>query len=84
MRAGCPVYTVKGDRLRMSRPSFGILGLTRVALDGVELRISANRQREVLVLLLLEAGRVVPKDELTHRLWRRQARPTRTTHCTAT
>ena len=53
----------------MARVEFQILGPLRVVVDGAELPIAARRQRALLVLLLMNAGRVVPADRLIDQLW---------------
>ncbi|HEY3035999.1 MAG TPA: BTAD domain-containing putative transcriptional regulator, partial [Streptosporangiaceae bacterium] len=49
---------------------FGILGPVRAARDGRELGLGGPRQRAVLALLLVPAGRVVPAEYLAEVLWR--------------
>ncbi len=55
----------------MSRPtaSFSILGPLRVVLDGAEVHIATRRQRALLVLLLMNVGKVVSADRLIDQLW---------------
>ncbi|HEX8509651.1 MAG TPA: AfsR/SARP family transcriptional regulator, partial [Propionibacteriaceae bacterium] len=53
-----------GPRLRI-----GILGPLEVELDGRHVVIASLRQRALLVLLAMEAGRVVALDRLIDRLW---------------
>src|SRR3712207_900154 len=48
---------------------FGILGPLSVTADGRELAITAGRDRVLLAMLLMQAGRVVPGDELIEALW---------------
>jgi predicted ATPase/DNA-binding SARP family transcriptional activator/class 3 adenylate cyclase len=52
---------------------FRILGPLQVVRAGDNVPLGARKQRTVLALLLLEAGRVVPTDRLTEELW--QGRP---------
>jgi DNA-binding SARP family transcriptional activator len=49
--------------------SFHVLGPLRVVVDGVEVPIASRRQRALLVLLLINVGRVVPSDRLIDQLW---------------
>ena len=56
---------------------FGILGPVQAVRDGRVLGLGGPRQRAVLALLLLAAGRVVPAERLAEELWgapRRRAR----------
>lgn len=46
-----------------------ILGPLEIVLDGRPVVIASLRQRALLVLLAMEAGRVVPLDRLIDRLW---------------
>ena len=48
---------------------FQVLGPLRVIVDGAEVPIATRRQRALLVLLLMNAGRVVPAERLIDRLW---------------
>jgi DNA-binding SARP family transcriptional activator/Tfp pilus assembly protein PilF len=48
---------------------FGLLGPLLVRCDDVTVPVAAGKQRAVLAALLLEAGRVVPVDELAEVLW---------------
>src|SRR5215469_6411700 len=48
----------------------GLLGPVRAVRAGRELPLGGPRQRAVLALLLLEAGRVVPAERLIEQLWR--------------
>jgi DNA-binding SARP family transcriptional activator len=48
---------------------FSVLGRLKVVQDGRELRLGGARERSVLALLVLEAGRVVPVASLVDRLW---------------
>ncbi len=47
-----------------------MLGPVRAARDGRELGLGGPKQRAVLALLLVDAGRVVPAEYLTEMLWR--------------
>jgi predicted ATPase/DNA-binding SARP family transcriptional activator len=47
-----------------------LLGPVQVARAGCEVALGGPKQRAVLALLLLEAGRVVPADRLVEELWR--------------
>jgi DNA-binding SARP family transcriptional activator len=51
------------------RVSFGILGPFVVEVDEVTARLGGRRQRSVLALLLLDAGRVVSVSRLIDALW---------------
>ncbi|MFD9941965.1 BTAD domain-containing putative transcriptional regulator [Nonomuraea sp. NPDC059023] len=54
----------------MSRPfEFGVLGPLKVAKDGAELHMSANRELAILASLLLNANRVVSVDRLVETVW---------------
>jgi DNA-binding SARP family transcriptional activator len=48
---------------------FRILGPLEVFHDGRPVPVAGTRQRELLALLLLDAGRVVPSDRLMEELW---------------
>ena len=48
---------------------FRILGPLEVAHDGRAVPVTGTRQRELLALLLLDAGRVVSSDRLMEELW---------------
>jgi len=48
----------------------GLLGPVRAVRAGRELRLGGPRQRAVLALLVVEAGRVVPAGRLIEELWR--------------
>jgi len=48
----------------------GVLGPVRAARDGRELGLGGPKQRAVLALLLVDAGRVVPAGHLAEVLWR--------------
>jgi DNA-binding SARP family transcriptional activator len=48
---------------------FRILGPLEAVVDGNSLPLGGTRQRAVLALLLLEAGRVVSTDRLTDAIW---------------
>ena len=48
----------------------GVLGPVRAARDGRELGLGGPKQRTVLALLLVDAGRVVPAEYLAEVLWR--------------
>jgi DNA-binding SARP family transcriptional activator len=49
---------------------FGVLGPVRAVRDGRELGLGGPKQRAVLALLLVDAGRVVPAEYLVEVLWR--------------
>ena len=51
------------------RVEFHVLGPLRVVVDGIEVPIAARRQRALLVLLAINAGRVVPAERLIDQLW---------------
>jgi DNA-binding SARP family transcriptional activator len=55
---------------------FSILGPIEIYGDAGEVRLTAQQQRALLALLLLQANRVVAKDVLIDRLW--GERPPRT------
>jgi predicted ATPase/DNA-binding SARP family transcriptional activator len=63
------------DRAAADTPNFefGILGPLQARRAGAEVPLGARKQRAVLALLLLEAGRVFPTDRLIEELW--QGRP---------
>ncbi|MGZ4715352.1 MAG: AfsR/SARP family transcriptional regulator [Acidimicrobiales bacterium] len=48
---------------------FWLLGGLRATRDGVALDLGRPKQRLVLTLLLLEAGRVLPAERLAQLLW---------------
>lgn len=48
---------------------FGLLGPLTATWNDVPVKISASRQRAVLALLLLEAGRAVPAHRLLEEIW---------------
>jgi len=48
---------------------FAILGLLQVLRDGVPVRVPAGRQRELLALLVVEAGGAVSSSRLVDALW---------------
>ncbi len=54
---------------------FDILGPLQVRDEGRPLALGRPKQRAVLAILLLDAGRVVPLDRLVEELWGRQAPP---------
>jgi hypothetical protein len=56
------------------RIEFGLLGETWARLDGHEIDLGPVRQRSVLAVLLAEANRIVPLDQLIDRVWG-EARP---------
>ena len=58
---------------------FRILGSVEVWDDGAQLQLGGPKQRAVLALLLLEAGRVVSTDRLIDALWGEQPPPTAAT-----
>src|SRR5215471_13539743 len=49
---------------------FGVLGPVQAVRDGRQLGLGGPRQRAVLALLLVDAGRVVPAEYLADVLWR--------------
>jgi DNA-binding SARP family transcriptional activator len=51
------------------RLSFGYLGKLRAELDGGLLDLGPRLQRQLLAILLIEAGRVVSVDRLVDLLW---------------
>ena len=52
-----------------NRLRFGVLGPVQAELDGVPLPLGTTRQRALLALLALEAGRVVLLDTVVDALW---------------
>jgi DNA-binding SARP family transcriptional activator/class 3 adenylate cyclase len=54
------------------RLEFGILGPLEVSADGRPLALRGQKQRAVLAVLLLDAGRVVSTDRLVDALWGEQ------------
>jgi DNA-binding SARP family transcriptional activator len=58
---------------------FRILGPTEVWDDGRQLQLGGPKQRAVLAVLLLDAGRVVSSDRLIDLLWGEQPPPTAAT-----
>ena len=70
----------------MSRPtaSFSILGPLRVVVDGAEVPIATRRQRALLVLLVMNAGRVVPAERLIDQLWDGAPPPQARSRCART
>ncbi|HTT52195.1 MAG TPA: BTAD domain-containing putative transcriptional regulator [Streptosporangiaceae bacterium] len=48
---------------------FALLGPLEVSIEGKRLELGSNRQRVVLAMLLLHAGRVVPVSRLVDALW---------------
>lgn len=60
----------------MEMLAFGILGPLEVRRDGAPIEVGGQRQRSLLALLLLHAGRVVATDTLVDALW--GERPPRT------
>ena len=60
---------MNGPASEPQRVEFRVLGPLRVLVDGVELPIPTRRQRALLVLLLMNLGRVVPAERLIDQLW---------------
>jgi DNA-binding SARP family transcriptional activator/tetratricopeptide (TPR) repeat protein len=52
---------------------FGLLGPLLACQDGAVLKVPGGKQRVLLAVLLLNAGRVVPLDELSDVLWSAEA-----------
>jgi DNA-binding SARP family transcriptional activator len=52
---------------------FGLLGPLLVCRNGDVLKLPGGKQRVLLAVLLLNAGRVVPLDELSDVLWGAEA-----------
>ncbi|MEV7285059.1 winged helix-turn-helix domain-containing protein [Streptomyces sp. NPDC093252] len=48
---------------------FGVLGVVQVWRDGTPVDVGHARQRQVLAALPVDAGRVVPGEVLTERVW---------------
>src|SRR4051794_8929611 len=48
---------------------FRVLGQVEAVRNGGALEIGGSRQRTLLALLLIEAGRTVPAERLIHELW---------------
>jgi predicted ATPase/DNA-binding SARP family transcriptional activator len=61
--------------LTMSRLDMRVLGPMRAIRAGRDLPLGGPKQRSVLALLLLEAGRVVPSERLVDELWRGRPPP---------
>src|SRR5207253_9362874 len=55
---------------------FGILGPLEASVNGRPLPLGGQKQRAVLALLLLDAGRVVSSDRLIDALWGERPPPT--------
>jgi DNA-binding SARP family transcriptional activator len=53
----------------MTRWSFGVLGPLLVERDGLQVRVGSTKQRALLALLALDAGRAVPTSEIVDGLW---------------
>src|SRR6266536_1393635 len=64
----CPVWGAGRWGFRVLE--LGVLGPVRAARDGRELGLGGPKQRAVLALLLVAAGRVVPAGYLAEALWR--------------
>ena len=58
---------------------FRVLGAVEAAADGVPVDLGSRKQRLVLAVLLLEAGRPVSLDRLLDLLWPTAPRPARAT-----
>jgi DNA-binding SARP family transcriptional activator len=71
--AGPMLDGAPGDGGDASRPGrglvLGVLGPLSATLDGTSLDLGSPKQRAVLAVLTLEAGRVVPTDRLIELLW---------------
>jgi DNA-binding SARP family transcriptional activator len=65
-----------GQGQRSGAVRFGLLGPVQVSRDGAELPIRGDKPRVLLVVLLLNAGRPVPRDRLVAALWEDGAPPT--------
>nr|BFE51268.1 hypothetical protein GCM10017745_46950 [Saccharothrix mutabilis subsp. capreolus] len=66
---------VGGDAVPEGRVEFGVLGPVVTWHEGREHTIASGRQRCVLALLVLEAGRVVSLDRLVDALWEAGSAP---------
>jgi DNA-binding SARP family transcriptional activator len=53
----------------LARVEFGVLGPLEVRVDGEPARLTGVRQRALLAILLLNANRVVPADQLLDTIW---------------
>lgn len=53
----------------MSRWRFGVLGPLEASRDGVVVGLGGPKQRSVLALLLLDAGRIVPAPRIVEAVW---------------
>ena len=59
----------------------GILGPVRAVRAGRDVALGGPKQRAVLALLLIDAGRVVPAEYLAEVLWRGSRRQRRVRRC---
>jgi len=64
-----PVLATLTDHSHNSTVDVRILGLLDVRVDGKSVEIATRRQRALLVLLLLNVGRVVSAERLIDQLW---------------
>jgi predicted ATPase/DNA-binding SARP family transcriptional activator len=70
MDDGCVQLDTHSPAGSTSRLDLRVLGPMRAIRAGRELPLGGPKQRSVLALLLLEAGRVVPSERLVDELWR--------------
>ena len=72
---GCVQLERQSPVGRTSSLDLCVLGPMRAIRAGRDLSLGGPKQRSVLALLLLEAGRVVPSDRLVDELWRGRPPP---------
>jgi predicted ATPase/DNA-binding SARP family transcriptional activator len=72
---GCVHMDTHSPAERTSRLDLRVLGPIRAIRAGRDLPLGGPKQRSVLALLLLEAGRVVPSERLVDELWRGRPPP---------